>query len=104
MRRSVSLLLAAGLFAATIGIRDLRAADPPRLLVTVVVDQLRADYLQLFNRHWRGGFRTLLDEGMVFENAHYAFSVDRDKPPDQVADVCVHVEKETDAGIYVSGA
>jgi aromatic ring hydroxylase len=30
--------------------------------------------------------------------------VDRDKPPDQVADVCVHVEKETDAGIYVSGA
>jgi 4-hydroxyphenylacetate 3-monooxygenase len=30
--------------------------------------------------------------------------VDRDKPPDQVADVCVHLEKETDAGIYVSGA
>jgi len=30
--------------------------------------------------------------------------VDRDKPPDQVADVCVHVEKETEAGIYVSGA
>ena len=30
--------------------------------------------------------------------------VDRDKPPDQVADVCVHVEKETDGGIYVSGA
>jgi 4-hydroxyphenylacetate 3-monooxygenase len=30
--------------------------------------------------------------------------VDRDKPPDQVADVCVHVEKETDGGIVVSGA
>jgi 4-hydroxyphenylacetate 3-monooxygenase len=30
--------------------------------------------------------------------------VDRDKPPDQVADVCVHVEKEMDAGIVVSGA
>jgi aromatic ring hydroxylase len=30
--------------------------------------------------------------------------VDRDKPPDQVADVCVHVERETDGGIYVSGA
>ena len=25
--------------------------------------------------------------------------VDRDKPPDQVADVCVHVEKETDGGL-----
>src|SRR4051812_12011321 len=30
--------------------------------------------------------------------------VDRDKPPDQVADICVHVDKETDAGIIVSGA
>ncbi|HEX6995679.1 MAG TPA: 4-hydroxyphenylacetate 3-hydroxylase N-terminal domain-containing protein [Gammaproteobacteria bacterium] len=30
--------------------------------------------------------------------------VDRDKPPDQVADICVHVERETDAGIIVSGA
>ena len=25
--------------------------------------------------------------------------VDRDRPPDEVADVCVHVEKETDAGL-----
>lgn len=30
--------------------------------------------------------------------------VDRDKPPEQVSDVYVHVEKETDAGFYVSGA
>ncbi len=30
--------------------------------------------------------------------------MDRDKPPNEVADVCVHVEKETDAGIVVSGA
>src|SRR5690606_22993992 len=25
--------------------------------------------------------------------------VDRDKPPNEVSDICVHVEKETDAGI-----
>ncbi len=30
--------------------------------------------------------------------------VDRDRPPNEVADVCAHVEKETDAGIIVSGA
>src|SRR5579863_2684955 len=30
--------------------------------------------------------------------------VDRDRPPNEVPDVCVHVEKETDAGIIVSGA
>ena len=30
--------------------------------------------------------------------------VDRHRPPDEVADVYVHVEKETDAGLIVSGA
>ena len=30
--------------------------------------------------------------------------VDRDRPPNEVADICCHVENETDAGIVVSGA
>lgn len=30
--------------------------------------------------------------------------MDRDRPPNEVSDVCVHVEEETDAGIVVSGA
>ena len=30
--------------------------------------------------------------------------VDRDRPPNEVADVCCHVEKETDAGLIISGA
>jgi aromatic ring hydroxylase len=30
--------------------------------------------------------------------------VDRDRPPNESADVCCHVEKETDAGLIVSGA
>ena len=30
--------------------------------------------------------------------------VDRHRPPDEVADVYIHVEKETDAGLVVSGA
>ena len=28
----------------------------------------------------------------------------RDRPPNEVADVCCHVERETDAGLIVSGA
>ena len=75
MRRLILLALSAGLFAATLGIDGVRAADAPRLLVTVVVDQMRADYLQQFNKHWRHGFRTLLDQGMVFENARYPYLV-----------------------------
>ena len=77
MRRFVPLVTGACLFAAALGFdrASLRAADAPRLLVTVVVDQLRADYLQTFNKHWRNGFRTLLDQGMVFENARYPYLV-----------------------------
>jgi aromatic ring hydroxylase len=30
--------------------------------------------------------------------------IDRDRPPNEVGDVCAHVDKETDAGIVVSGA
>src|SRR5262245_51334366 len=77
MRRLVSVLVGACLFAAALGFdsASLRAADTPRLVVTVVVDQLRADYLQEFNKHWRNGFRTLLDHGMVFENARYPYLV-----------------------------
>jgi hypothetical protein len=75
MRRLVFALLAASVFAATLGLDGVGAADAPRLLVTVVVDQLRADYLQQFNRHWRHGFRTILDQGMVFENARYPYLV-----------------------------
>jgi predicted AlkP superfamily pyrophosphatase or phosphodiesterase len=77
MRRFVSLIVGVCLFAIALGFdsASLRAADSPRLLVIVVVDQLRADYLQVFNRHWRNGFRTLLDQGMVFENARYPYLV-----------------------------
>ena len=75
MRRSVFLLVAGCVFAGTLLIRDLGAADPPRLLVTIVVDQMRADYLQQFARHWQKGFRTLLDQGLVFDNARYPYLV-----------------------------
>ena len=75
MRRFAFFVLGVGLFAATLGFDQARAAGSPRLLVVVVVDQLRADYLQLFNRHWQNGFRTLLDQGMVFENARYPYLV-----------------------------
>ena len=36
---------------------------PPRLLVVIVVDQLRADLLQRYDGCFTGGFRRLLDQG-----------------------------------------
>jgi predicted AlkP superfamily pyrophosphatase or phosphodiesterase len=46
---------------------------PLRLVVIVVLDQFRADYLTTFASHWRDGFRTLLAEGAVFTRAAYPY-------------------------------
>ena len=64
----VALTLVAG------GLRPAAQASPT-LVVIMVVDQMRADYLTRFERHWRGGFRTLLRDGMVFENANYPYLI-----------------------------
>ena len=47
--------------------------QPIRLVVIVVLDQFRADYLTTFASHWRDGFRTLLAEGAVFSRAAYPY-------------------------------
>ena len=43
----------------------------PRLIVVIVVDQMRYDYLTRFQDLYEGGFRTLLEEGAVFTEARY---------------------------------
>ncbi len=52
-----------------------RSAEPPpgvpRLVLLVVVDQFRGDYLDRFDLLWTGGVRRLLDEGLVFADAHH---------------------------------
>jgi predicted AlkP superfamily pyrophosphatase or phosphodiesterase len=51
----------------------MRAADQPRLVVMVVLDGFRAEFLNTYASHWRRGFRTLLSEGAVFRNARYPY-------------------------------
>lgn len=41
----------------------------PKLAVVITVDQMRADYLHLYDQYFEHGLRRLLDEGAVFENA-----------------------------------
>jgi predicted AlkP superfamily pyrophosphatase or phosphodiesterase len=45
----------------------------PRLVVHLVVDQMRADYLYRFDEQFTGGFRRLLDEGTVYRECHYTY-------------------------------
>ena len=46
-------------------------AAKPKLAVSIVVDQMRADYLTRFAPLYTGGFKRLVTEGHVFRNAHY---------------------------------
>ena len=43
----------------------------PRLIVVIVVDQMRYDYLTRFQDLYQDGFRTLLEKGAVFTEARY---------------------------------
>jgi hypothetical protein len=69
-RAGICALLALAILASTPARGQ---SDAPRLLVVVVVDQMRADYLTVLERHWRSGFRTLLTEGAVFDRAEYPY-------------------------------
>lgn len=43
----------------------------PKLVLSVVIDQFRYDYLVRFRADYRGGLARMLDQGAVFTNAHY---------------------------------
>ena len=47
--------------------------SPPRLLVVLVVDQMRADYVERYGHHWTRGLRRLLDDGAWFPLAAYPY-------------------------------
>ena len=48
------------------------AAPPPKLVLAIVVDQFRYDYLTRFRGDYHAGFERLLTRGAVFTNARYA--------------------------------
>ncbi len=50
-----------------------QAADRPRLVVILVVDQFRADYIETYEQQWTRGLRQLLDEGARFPEAAYPY-------------------------------
>jgi len=69
-RRLVLPLLAAlCLFAQTP--RPAPAPKKPKLVLLLVVDQFRADYLFRFREQYSGGLDRLLRQGAFFSNAHY---------------------------------
>ena len=52
---------------------DQAARSEPKLLVIIVVDQMRFDYLDRYARLWTGGLKRLMTEGAVFERGFYPY-------------------------------
>ncbi len=51
-----------------------KAPAKPKLVVLLVVDQMRADYVDKFLGQWTGGLKRLVDEGAWFRDAAYPYA------------------------------
>jgi predicted AlkP superfamily pyrophosphatase or phosphodiesterase len=70
--RRLSVLLALVTAIAAVALAQ-PAPSRPRLVVVIVLDQFRPEYLTTFSAHWRRGFKTLLAEGANFRHAQYPY-------------------------------
>ena len=77
---NVGLLLWIGLACApcagaqTARTAGARAPVRPKLVVMLVVDQMRGDYVDKFQGQWTGGLKRLIEEGAWFRDAAYPYA------------------------------
>ncbi len=65
---SAILLLGTSVFAQ-------KAADRPKLVVGIIVDQMRQEYLyRFYDKYGDGGFKRLMTDGFMLKNAHYNYA------------------------------
>lgn len=67
------------LLAALATALNISAQQAPKLVVNIIIDQLRTDYMQAFSPlYGQDGFKRLLNQGLVYQNAYYPFApIDR---------------------------
>src|ERR1041384_2337671 len=58
----------------TTGAKSPKPGTKPKLVVLLVVDQMRADYVDKFRFQWTGGLKRLLEEGAWFREAAYPYA------------------------------
>jgi hypothetical protein len=85
MRRLFSLAAVVATFfvgAQTVSIAHAQAYEAkPKLVVVVVIDQFRGDYLQRYRSELNGrGFKLLLDEGAWFPDCYYNYANTKTAP------------------------
>lgn len=70
MRKHITTLA----FAAVMGFGVAQSAQRPKLVVGIVIDQMRYDYLYRFkDKFGPDGFKKLMGEGFVCRNTHYNY-------------------------------
>jgi predicted AlkP superfamily pyrophosphatase or phosphodiesterase len=71
---SVRNLIAATALAANLApLPQAPTAAPPKLAVIIVVDQMRADFVDRFQGEWTGGLKRMVVEGATFPQAAYPY-------------------------------
>ncbi len=71
MKRSHTILLVAVLSTSAHAQKPIWQ-DPPKLVVGIVVDQMRADYIyRYWNNFGEGGFKRMVNEGAFLRDAHF---------------------------------
>jgi hypothetical protein len=79
----VGLYLVAGLWPAAAAAQQPGARERkpgPSLVVVIVVDQLRPDYLPRYARQFSGGFRRLLERAALFDHARQDHAITETAP------------------------
>src|SRR5271167_4833667 len=81
-KRTLSRLLAASLVIPCTPLAQASAYDAhPRLVIILVVDQFRGDYLDRYRADLKGrGFRLFLDHGAYFEDCYYDYANTKTAP------------------------
>src|SRR5262245_60647042 len=73
LRALVFCGLLVALFATPGGRVHAQRAAPPKLVVILVVDQMRADYLDWYGAHFTAGLKRLMTDGARFTHAAYPY-------------------------------
>ena len=71
MSRFRRIFLALWLAVCALLAAPAQAVKPPKLVLAIVIDQFRYDYLLRFRSDYHAGLERLLEQGAVFTNAYY---------------------------------
>lgn len=78
MRRYLLVLLTV-CWSSALGSAQIAPA-PPKLILVIAIDQMRADFLDRFAPLYKSGFKTLIERGAVFSNAKYRHAANETGP------------------------